>query len=108
VNAHRLAEERSIALHREIAHVLRHDPVRLKEARDRVRDWLADGSVHPRYAQEWAELIDGPFESLLEFLVDPSEHARALRQSTPFAGYVDPRRRWQIWDEVRRRLERAG
>jgi hypothetical protein len=99
---------RSIELHREIAGLLRREPGRLKEARERVNDWVANRTVHPRYAREWAERLDGSFDALLAFLVDSSEHARALRQATPFAGYVEPRRRWEIWAEVRERMEREA
>ena len=42
------------------------------------------------------------------FLVDEGEHARELRQSTPFAGLIDPRARWRLWAEVRERFERDG
>jgi hypothetical protein len=27
-----------------------------------------------------------------------------MRQSTPFAGVIDPRQRWRIWREVRERM----
>jgi hypothetical protein len=108
VNAHRLAEERSLALHREIAAILERDPSRIADARARVRRWQAEDAVSASYADEWARLLSGPLEELRGVLVDPGEHARALRQSTPFAGYVDPRRRWRIWREVRARLDAAG
>jgi hypothetical protein len=108
MNAHRLAEERSLELHRKIAEMLRRDPEKLAKARSRVHGWLQDRSVHPHYAEAWARLIDGPFEELLRALVDESENARAMRQATPFAGYVDPRTRWQIWREVRDRMSRPA
>ena len=101
MNEHRLAEERSIALHREVAAILRNDPSKLEIARERVRGWQRDGRVHPHYADAWARAIAGPFDDLLNLLVDESENARALRQSTPFSGIVDPRTRWRIWREVK-------
>ena len=104
MNTHRLAEERSLALHRAVADVLRRDPVRLGEARDRVQKWRAEGLMHPYYAERWTCLLDGPLEELLRALVDESEDARALRQSTPFTGFVEPRVRWKIWREVRERM----
>jgi len=39
--------------------------------------------------------------------VDPGEHARELRQSTPFAGIIPPRQRWRIWRETSERLGAA-
>jgi hypothetical protein len=106
MNGHRLAEERSLELHREIARQIERDPARIGPARARVEGWLREGSVSRRYAEAWAKLLDGPIEALLGCLRDESETARALRQATPFAGYVDHRRRWQLWREVRARVER--
>jgi len=103
MDAHRLAEERSLALHREVAVMLRRDPARIRDARDRVRSWLADGSVAEPYARAWSDLLEGPLDALLAVLHDEGERARALRQVTPFAGCVDPRTRWRIWREVRER-----
>jgi hypothetical protein len=108
VDAHRLAEERSLALHREVAEGLRRDPSRLEQARARVRAWSKDGCMHPYYSERWIRLLDGPFEELLRVLVDESEDARALRQSTPFAGFVDPRVRWKIWRDVGARMSRRA
>ena len=105
MDAHRLAEERSLALHRLIAEILRDNPERVALARARVQLWQQDGSVSARYSHEWARLLDGPLEVLLHTLVDESEHARALRQATPFAGLIDPRTRWRIWREVRERVK---
>lgn len=105
MNLHALAEERSIAAHRFIAARLREDPRLLTAARSRVERWLQDGVVHPVYAKAWHDLLRGPEERLFQVLVDPGERARALRQTTPFAGVIDPRTRWRIWREVRERLE---
>jgi len=108
MTAHRLAEERSLALHRAVVERIREHPDELERARGRVRAWLEDGSVHERYAVRWARLLEGPRDALLDLLVDPGEEARALRQVTPFAGLVGPRERWRIWREVRSRLRDAG
>ena len=103
MNEHRLAEERSLALHREVAAILGRNPSKLEIARERVQGWQREGTVHAHYADAWAEVIAGPFEALLQLLVDDSENARALRQVTPFSGLVDPRTRWRIWREVKER-----
>jgi hypothetical protein len=98
---HDLAEERSLAIHRLIARRLRDDPSLVSMARSRVEGWLADGSVHPTYAEAWRELLRGPMDRLQDVLSSPDQAARALRQCSPFAGFVDPRTRWRIWSEVR-------
>jgi hypothetical protein len=104
ISLHRLAEERSLALHRAVVERLRADPGHLERARDRVRGWLESGQVARPYAEEWARVLAGSLDEVCALLVDESERARALRQVTPFAGVVDPRTRWQIWREVRERL----
>lgn len=108
VNAHRLAEERSLALHRLIAEMIASDPSQIERARVQLRRWREKGTMHPHYADQWASLLDGPFEDLRRVLVDEGEHARALRQNTPFAGVVDPRTRWRIWREVRERMSESA
>jgi hypothetical protein len=105
VNAHRLAEERSLALHRAIADRLSLDPSLLERARARVRRWLETGEVAPHWAGKWNEVLARSADEIRTFLVDEGEEARALRQVTPFAGAIDPRTRWRIWREVRAALE---
>lgn len=105
MNLHRLAEERSIAIHGLVAERLREDPSVVETARERVLDGRRSGAMHPRYADEWLSILALPIDALCAFLVDGSERARALRQSTPFAGAIDPRTRWRVWREVRERLE---
>jgi hypothetical protein len=108
MDAHRLAEERSIALHRAVADALRREPSHLQVVRQRLHRWREEGRVHPHYADEWSALIEGPFEDLLRMLVDEGDRARALRQSTPFVGIIDPRTRWRIWREVRERTGKSA
>ncbi len=108
MNAHRLAEERSLALHRAIADRILEDPSVLTRARERVRRWLETGDVASYWAQEWDSVLSQSVEEIRAFLVDKGEPARAMRQVTPFAGAIDPRTRWRIWREVRLAMEQAG
>jgi hypothetical protein len=99
---HALAEARSIEMHRAIVGLLREAPERLAEVRARVAAWLDEQRP---YATAWSALLDGDREQLFAMMVDPGEAARTLRQSTPFAGLLDPRTRWRIHAEVRERAE---
>lgn len=101
MDPHRLAELRSIELHRAVAARLRRDPDVLARARARVRAWLSEDSVHRHYARAWADALELPLDELCALLVADDEHARAMRQCTPFAGAVDPRTRWRIWRDTR-------
>jgi hypothetical protein len=94
-------EERSIALHQAVADRLREDPALIGQARARVDAWLAEGRIHPVYGEAWQRLLSGPFDSLLALLTRDDEHARALRQCSPFAGVLDPQTRWRLLREGR-------
>ena len=107
MDLHRLGEARSIELHRAVAAMLRREPARVAKARERVRRWRAEGSVPLPYVEAWERHLEGPLKALCAAMVDEREWARALRQVTPFAGFVDSRTRWRIWREVRARGEQG-
>lgn len=104
MDPHRLAEERSVAYHRAIAQRLPQEPEVLENARHRVESWLTPGETAPFYAKRWAEILARDVAAIAAFLVERSELADELRQSSPFAGALRPRERWQIWRETRDRL----
>jgi hypothetical protein len=107
VNLHHLAEARSLALHRAIAEALKADPSLVETAQERMRAWRASGHISRPYAEAWLSILDRPLDELRRAITEDSETARALRQTTPFAGVIDPRTRWRIWDEVRARMVRG-
>lgn len=41
-----------------------------------------------RWLDEWARMLDGPVEGVLDALTTGSERGRELRQNTPFAGVL--------------------
>lgn len=104
MDLHRLGEERSIAYHRVIAERLPSQPEVLENARRRVQTWLASPETARFYARKWAEILAGDIPSIAAFLVDRSELAVELRQSSPFAGALRPQERWKIWRETRERF----
>ncbi len=102
MDRHRLAEQRSLEFHRIVAERIRRDPGVLDRARLRVEQWLAK-DPDAFHARAWAEALAGPTQSILALLVDRGERACELRQSTPFAGVLEARERWELWREVARR-----
>jgi hypothetical protein len=106
MDLHRLAEERSVGYHHAIAERLRDHPEVLQMARRRVESWLEAGAGTPFYARKWADVLAGDVASIMAFLVERSELADELRQSSPFAGALRPHERWQIWRETRERFSR--
>jgi hypothetical protein len=93
-------EERSLELHRAVAERLRSDAGLLERARQRVRGWLRDESPAHTYARAWNEVLERPLGEIVAVLTDTGERARALRKSSPFAGAIEPRTRWEIWRRV--------
>lgn len=106
MDPHRLAELRSLAYHRAVVERLREDPSRLELAKTRVREWRQRGFVR-HYAELWERALLGPREDLFRLMVADDEEGRAMRQATPFAGFVDARERWRIWERVRREADGA-
>jgi len=102
MNLHRLAEQRSLAYHRAVAERLTREPELIEVARERAAAWAREGSPA---AEAWLDLLAGPLPALIDFMRSESERARELRQSTPFAGMLDARERWRLWDEVRRSFQ---
>jgi hypothetical protein len=96
LDPHRLAEERSIALHAAVAAKLRADPALVKRARQRLERWAAEGLAHPEYVSAWREVLLLPLDEICRLLSEPTERMRALRQATPFAGVLTPRERWAL------------
>ena len=76
-------------------------------ARRRVRRWLDEGTPSTYWAERWAQVLAGTAEEVIAVITDPREDARALRQSTPFAGAIDPRTRWEILRRHRSPTERT-
>lgn len=95
---HQRAEQRSLALHREVARRLRERPELLGAARERVRDWLETGCVPRFWAEAWDEALEGDLDDVIARITDTSESGRALRQASPFAGGLGPRERWELVD----------
>lgn len=94
---HRLAEERSLAIHHEVCHALRRDPTLLQRARDRLDQWATRGTMSPYYVERWNHLLSGPLDEILRVLCDPGEDARALRQASPFVGIIDARDKGAVY-----------
>jgi hypothetical protein len=100
---HRKLEERSLALHREIARRIRSNPDLLSSVRERLSKDIRSGrfSISLTDAmQEWLDLLDSSsVEQLPELLVDEGENGRRLRQSTPFAGILTKEERRRILEK---------
>ena len=101
-------ELKALALHRSIADRLRAEPALRSQAHLRL-DWLrARNPAGAWYYDEWARLLDGSLDVLLDVLVSPSERACALRQESPFVDLVNQRERARIYRAVAEDLARSS
>lgn len=95
---HSRIDERSLALHRLVAAKLRADPDLLRIARDNLRRWRQASDGASSAWQEWEQLLDGPGDQVERLLVERSERATRLRQSSPFCGILTDSERRRIYE----------
>jgi hypothetical protein len=96
---HARLDERSLALHRLVAEKISADPTLLDQARDNVRRWQAATGEPSLALSEWEHILDqSPVDEVLALLVERSERATRLRQSSPFAGILTEAERRAIYE----------
>ena len=98
---HERIDQRSIALHAAIARKLEADPRLLVIARDNINRWWDTAGGSRPYFAEWREILERPPREIVALLAEDTEHMRALRQCTPFAGVLTPQERWAIYGEFK-------
>jgi hypothetical protein len=95
---HSRIDERSLALHQLIAQKLQAAPALLDKARENVRRWQeTNGSPSPAFA-EWEQILRSPVDQVTAFMVERSERATRLRQSSPFCGILTEAERHAIYE----------
>jgi len=96
---HDRARARNLAYHRAVASRLRKPMV--DEARHVVYRWREQGRMDPRYADRWDALLARSMPEIRQVLVETSQEADDLRQSSPLAGMLSEPERRRILAEVR-------
>jgi hypothetical protein len=96
---HRTAELRSLAYHRALAPRLRRRMV--EDARRKIRQWEQAGTIDPRYAKQWDEVLRKPVAEIRKIIRADTQFARDLRQNSPFAGLLSEPERRKILETVR-------
>jgi transcriptional regulator with XRE-family HTH domain len=93
-------ERRSLAIHRAVAAKLVADPVGVvahaRKNLSAMRRGNEDGGADVWFV-EWERRLNGPLVGVIEALVSHAEHARDLRQVTPFAGVLSDEERRAIY-----------
>jgi hypothetical protein len=105
---HQDLDRRSLALHQAIADKLREHPDLLAVARDNLDRWSKTQQRSRPYFEAWRELLGLPLEELLNAVVEDSERMTALRQSSPFAGILEPKERWSTYDAFKLGTHHSG
>ncbi len=95
---HARLDERSLALHRLVAQKLVADPSLLDLARANVGRWQAANDAPSFALGEWEQILGQPIDEIAKLLVDRSERATRLRQSSPFAGILTDAERKAIYE----------
>jgi hypothetical protein len=96
---HDRAERRNRAYHAAVARHLRRSTV--ERALHQLWRWDEEGTIDPRYAEAWEEVLRRPLPDIKRVLTENSQRARDLRQNSPFAGALSEPERRKILDEIR-------
>jgi DNA-binding transcriptional MerR regulator len=91
---HKKPELLSLVYHRTVAHRL--DEPLVREARKRLSRWRKSDAIHPQWADEWDRVLEMPVAKIAKLISSNSEHARELRQSSPFAGALTEQERRRV------------
>ena len=95
---HQRLDERGLALHRLIAHKVEGDPHWLDTARETLRRWRGLDGTPTAALAEWEQILNAPVDQVTRFLVDLSERATRLRQSSPFCGILTEAERRGVYE----------
>jgi hypothetical protein len=98
LRGHERIDRRSIALHCAIAEKLRANPALLEIAHENLARWSPQAGRSGHYLDAWREILARPLDEILTLMVQDTERMRAMRQNNPFAGVLDARERWAIYD----------
>ncbi len=99
--SHDWIDQRSLALDREIAEMLRQNPGLLEKAKCNLNRRIQQREPEVLVVMhEWRDILcNWPLEKILALLTAFDEDARRLRQSSPFCGILTPERRLAIFQE---------
>ncbi len=101
-SSHALSDARSLAMHARIVAKINRDPALLALARANLVRWAAvgTGGALPAHA-EWRQILQWEWDAIAALLLEQSEWAVRLRQSTPFTGILHAKERWAIHEAFR-------
>src|SRR3954464_47619 len=97
---HDWVDERRRALDAAIADKVRCNPALLDTAKANVFRWIDSADIRTApLLHEWKGILEEwPIKKILDFLVQDSERANRLRQSSPFCGILTEEERLKIFE----------
>ncbi len=99
---HRLLDARSLALHCKIAQKISNERSLRDIPRRNLERWSNRTSGEPpKFITEWQDILGEPWPQVSAFITSCSEEAIRLRQSSPFAGVLNPQERKRIYEAFR-------
>ncbi len=102
-------DRRSLSLHMAISRRIAADPEgALARARRNLQTMRKANHTAGPLLQEWRRVLDDGMARVLEVLADPGEHAREMRQVTPFAGLLTTRERQEVYRSFREAERRVA
>ena len=105
---HMRLDERSLALHRLVARKLLADPELLDKARTNLHRWQVSQGHRSLALAEWERILGSPVDHVARFLVERSERAARLRQSSPFTGILTEAERLAVYESHSARTHNPG
>ena len=91
-------QARSLVLHQAIvAELMAHPDTVIATAQRNLVTMRHSNPGASRLLDDWGSILRQPPQRMASQLLDPGEHGRDLRQVTPFAGVLDPRRRLAVY-----------
>jgi hypothetical protein len=97
-SGHSRLDARSLALHQRVAEKLLDDPAFLDRARGNLSRWQESHGSPSLALAEWEQILTGSADQVARFLVERSEKATRLRQSSPFTGILTEPERLSIYE----------
>ena len=104
---HSRLDERSLALHELVARKVQAAPALLDKARENLRRWQGANASPSLAFEEWEQILRSPVDQVTAFLVERSERATRLRQSSPFAGILTEAERQAIYESYSTRTHHS-
>ena len=95
--SHEELDARSLALHRLVVRKIRREPELFENVLATLTRWQSSVSPSARpYLTAWARAAREDVEGCLELAVEDSEHATAMRQSSPFCAVLTHKERFEF------------